>query len=162
MHQIAPFQNPFCKNFLGRGSPSHLPNPSPALVTGFALDSGFALNSWALRALDSGFALSFHAILSGRARFIHYAKNLGKLFFILPSYATACNNLYGCYFGRLHGLTRLTHLDPKMGTLKFARIAKNSDTNGLYEKTKFLCGPISANFCARCSAMVNLSLKKQF
>ena len=55
-----------------------------------------------------------------------------------------CKNLYGCYFGRLHGLTRLTHFGPKTGTLKFAQIPKkNSDTNGLYEKTKFLCGPVS-------------------
>ena len=34
-------------------------------------------------------------------------------------------------------------------------------SNCIYEKTKLLCGPVSANFCARRSAMVNLSLKKK-
>ena len=36
----------------------------------------------------------------------------------------ACNNLHGCYFGRLHGLSRLTNLGPETRTLKFAQIAK--------------------------------------
>ena len=75
-----------------------------------------------------------------------------------------CNNLYGCYYCRLHGLTRLTHLGPETGTLKFAqKTAKKSRTLMSYtKKTIFLCGSVSANFCARRSAMVNLSLKKQF
>ena len=87
MHQIAPFQNRFCKTFLGRGSPGLLPKPLPALVSGLALDSGLALNSRALRALDSGFALSFHAVQGGRARFIYYRQKFRQAVFI-PSYAT--------------------------------------------------------------------------
>ena len=51
------FKFDFSKNFLERGSPSPLPRPLPRFFSGFALGSGFALNSRALRALDSGFAL---------------------------------------------------------------------------------------------------------
>ena len=60
MHQNEWFQVWFFKNFLGRGSPTPLPaspDPSSRFFSGFALGSGFALNSRALRALDSGFAL---------------------------------------------------------------------------------------------------------
>ena len=38
------------------------PDPSPRFFSGFALGSGFALNSRALRALDSGFALDNRAL----------------------------------------------------------------------------------------------------
>ena len=56
------FKFDFSKNFLGRGSPSPLPRPLPPIFSGFALGSGFALNSRALRALDSGFALDTRAL----------------------------------------------------------------------------------------------------
>ena len=74
------------QKFSGEGLTEPPPQtPPPALVSGFALDSSFALNSRALRALDSGFALnsrvlraldsdftlSFHTLLGGSARFIH-------------------------------------------------------------------------------------------
>ena len=49
MHQNEWFQVWFFKNFLGRGSPSPSPDPSPRFFSGFALGSGFALNSRALR-----------------------------------------------------------------------------------------------------------------
>ena len=62
MHQNEWFQVWFFKNFLGRGSPSPLPRPLPRFFSGFALVSGFALNSRALRALDSGFALDTRAL----------------------------------------------------------------------------------------------------
>ena len=62
MHQSEWFQVCFFKNFLGRGSPSPLPRPLPRFFSGFALGSGFALNSRALRALDSGFALDTQAL----------------------------------------------------------------------------------------------------
>ena len=51
MHQNERFQVWIFKNFLGRGSPSPLPRPLPRYVSGFALGSGFALDSRALRAL---------------------------------------------------------------------------------------------------------------
>ena len=62
MHQIEWFKVWFFENFLGRGSPSPSPDPSPRFFSGFALGSGFALNSRALRALDSGFALDTRAL----------------------------------------------------------------------------------------------------
>ena len=62
MHQNKRFQALIFKNFLGRGSPSPLRRPFPRYVSGFALGSGFALNSRALRALDSGFALDTRAL----------------------------------------------------------------------------------------------------
>jgi len=40
------------------------PNPFPRFRSGFALSSGFVLNSWALRTLYSGFALDYRAIRS--------------------------------------------------------------------------------------------------
>ena len=56
IHQIELFEVRNFKSFLGRGSPSPLPRPLPRSFSGFALDSGFALKSRALRALVSGFA----------------------------------------------------------------------------------------------------------
>ena len=47
---------------MGRGSPRPLPGPSHLFISGFALGSGFAPNSRALRALDSGFALNSWAL----------------------------------------------------------------------------------------------------
>ena len=40
------------------------PNPFPRFHLGFALSSGFALNSWALRTLYSGFAVDYRALCS--------------------------------------------------------------------------------------------------
>ena len=51
MHQNERFQVWIFKIFLGRGSPSLLPRLLPRYVSGFALGSGFALDSGALRAL---------------------------------------------------------------------------------------------------------------
>ena len=48
--------------FSGEGLTSPLPKPLPRFFSGFALGSGFALNSRALRALDSGFALDTRAL----------------------------------------------------------------------------------------------------
>ena len=44
------------QNFPGRSSPSPLPRPLSHSFSGFALDLGFALKSWALCVLDSGVA----------------------------------------------------------------------------------------------------------
>ena len=46
------FKYEFSKIFWGGGSPSPLPRLLPRSISGFALDSGFALNSRALRSLD--------------------------------------------------------------------------------------------------------------
>ena len=55
MHQIAPFQKRFRKKFSGEGLTEPPPHtPPPELVSGCALDSGFAL--------------SFHAVLGNRSR----------------------------------------------------------------------------------------------
>ena len=48
----------FSKIFWGGAHRAPSPDPSPRSSSGFALGSGFALNSRALRALDSGFAQS--------------------------------------------------------------------------------------------------------
>ena len=56
------FKFDFSKIFWGGAHRAPSPNPSPRLFSGFALDSGFALNSRALRALDSGFALDTRAL----------------------------------------------------------------------------------------------------
>ena len=48
------------KNIFWGGA--HPPDPSPRFFSGFALGSGFALNSQALRAFDSGFALDSRAL----------------------------------------------------------------------------------------------------
>ena len=40
------------------------PNPFHRFCSGFALRSGFTLNSWALRTLYSGFALDYRALRS--------------------------------------------------------------------------------------------------
>ena len=56
------FKLDFYKKLLGRGSPSPLPTPLSRFFSGFALGSGFALNSQALRAFDSGFALDSRAL----------------------------------------------------------------------------------------------------
>ena len=52
------FKYEFSKIFWGGAHRAPSPDPSPRLISGFALDSGFALNSRALRALDSSFALN--------------------------------------------------------------------------------------------------------
>ena len=54
MHQIAPFQNRFCKIFWGGAHRAPSPDPSPVLVSGCALDSGFVL--------------SFHAVPGNRSQ----------------------------------------------------------------------------------------------
>ena len=56
IHRIEQFEVQNSKKFLGRGSLSPLPRPLPRSFSGFTLDSGFALKSWALRTLNSGFA----------------------------------------------------------------------------------------------------------
>ena len=53
VHQNDWFQVRFFKYFLGTGSPSSFLRPLPRFFSGFALGSGFALNSQALRAFDS-------------------------------------------------------------------------------------------------------------
>ena len=51
------------KKFSGEGLTDPLPRPlSPRFFSGFALGSGFALNSRVLCALDSGFALDTRAL----------------------------------------------------------------------------------------------------
>ena len=52
------FKLKFSKIFWGGAHRDPSPNPSPRSISGFALGSGFALNSRALRALASGFALN--------------------------------------------------------------------------------------------------------
>ena len=55
------FKFDFSKNFWGaHRAPS--PDPSSRFFLGFALGSGFALNSQVLRAFDSGFALDSRAL----------------------------------------------------------------------------------------------------
>ena len=48
--------------FWGGAHRAPSPDPSPRFLSGFALGSGFALNSRALCALDSGFALDTQAL----------------------------------------------------------------------------------------------------
>ena len=62
MHQNEWFQVWFFKNFLGRAHRAPSPDLSPRFFLGFALGSGFALNSRALCALDSGLALDTRAL----------------------------------------------------------------------------------------------------
>ena len=51
------------QKFSGEGLTETPPQtPPPRFFSGFALGSGFALNSRALRALDSGFALDTRAL----------------------------------------------------------------------------------------------------
>ena len=56
------FKFDFSKIFKGGAHRAPSPDPSPRFFSGFALGSGFALNSRALRALDSGFALDTRAL----------------------------------------------------------------------------------------------------
>ena len=56
------FKFDFSKIFWGGAHRAPSPDPSPRFFSGFALGSGFALNSRALRALDSGFALDTRAL----------------------------------------------------------------------------------------------------
>ena len=56
------FKIDFSKIFWGGAHRAPSPDPSPRFFSGFALGSGFALNSRALRALDSGFALDSRAL----------------------------------------------------------------------------------------------------
>ena len=58
MHQNEWIQVWFSKKFLGKGL------PLPCFFSGFALGSGFALNSQALCSFDSGFALDSRALHS--------------------------------------------------------------------------------------------------
>ena len=53
------FHFKFSKIFWEGAHRAPSPDPSPRFFSGFALESGFALNSRAFRALDSGFALNF-------------------------------------------------------------------------------------------------------
>ena len=62
MHQNDGFKFDFSKIFWGGAHRAPSPDPSPRFFSGFALGSGFALNSRALRALDSGFALDSRAL----------------------------------------------------------------------------------------------------
>ena len=58
------------QKFSGEGLTEPPPQTPPPFFSGFALGSGFALNSRALRALDSGFALdsrTLRALDSGSA-----------------------------------------------------------------------------------------------
>ena len=48
------FEFDFSKIFWGGAHRAPSPDPSPRFFSGFALSSGFALNSQALRAFDSG------------------------------------------------------------------------------------------------------------
>ena len=57
------------------------PDPSPVCFSGFALGSGFALNSQALRAFDLGFALDTRAL---RALDSGYALNFGSENMVWP------------------------------------------------------------------------------
>ena len=50
------------QKFSGEGLTEPLPSPLPRFFSGFALGSGFTLNSQALRAFDSGFALDSRAL----------------------------------------------------------------------------------------------------
>ena len=56
------FKFDFSKIFWGGAHRAPSPDPSPRFFSGFALGSGFALNSRALRALVSGFALDTRAL----------------------------------------------------------------------------------------------------
>ena len=56
------FKFDFSKISWGGAHRAPSPDPSPRFFLGFALGSGFALNSRALRALDSGFALDTRAL----------------------------------------------------------------------------------------------------
>ena len=56
------FKLEFSKIFWGGAHRDPSPDPSPRSISGFALGSGFALSSRALRALDSGFALNSRAL----------------------------------------------------------------------------------------------------
>jgi hypothetical protein len=55
------FKYEFSNIFWGGAHRAPSPDPSPRFFSGFALGSGFALNSQALRAFDSGFALDSRA-----------------------------------------------------------------------------------------------------
>ena len=56
------FKFDFSKIFWGGAHWAPSPDPSPQFFSGFALGSGFALNSRVLPALDSGFALDTRAL----------------------------------------------------------------------------------------------------
>ena len=62
MHQNKWFQVRFFKIFWGGAHRASSPDPFPRFYSGFALDSGFALNSQALRAFDLDFALDSRAL----------------------------------------------------------------------------------------------------
>ena len=56
------FKFDFSKIFWGGAHGASSPDPSPSFFSGFALSSGFVLDSQALRAFDSGFALDSRAL----------------------------------------------------------------------------------------------------
>ena len=56
------FKIHFSKIFWGGAHRAPSPDPSSRFFSGFALGSGFVLNSRALRALNSGFALDSRAL----------------------------------------------------------------------------------------------------
>ena len=68
------FKFDFSKIFWGGAHRAPSPDPSPRFFSGFALGSGFALNSRALRALDSGFALDTRALRALDSGFALYCR----------------------------------------------------------------------------------------
>ena len=75
------FEFDFSKIFWGGARRTPSPDPSPRFFSGFALGSGFAVNSRAHRALDSGFALDTRAL---RALDSGFALNLRLGILIWP------------------------------------------------------------------------------
>ena len=64
MHQNEWFSSLIFQKFFWGGARAPSPNPFSRLRSGFALSSGSALNSWALRTIYSGFALDYRALRS--------------------------------------------------------------------------------------------------
>ena len=85
----------FSKIFWGGAHRAPSPDPSPRFFSGFALGSGFALNSRALRALDSGFALDTRALRALDSGFV-FNFRLGTLVWPppkkIPGSAPDCDN----------------------------------------------------------------------
>ena len=71
----------FSTNFWGGAHRAPSPDPSPRFFSGFALGSGFPLNSQALRAFDSGFVLVIRAL---RALDSGFALNFGSENLVCP------------------------------------------------------------------------------
>ena len=64
MHQNEWFSSLIFQKISGEEHRAPSPNPFSRFRSGFALSSGSALNSWALRTLYSGFALDYRALRS--------------------------------------------------------------------------------------------------